>query len=249
VRLRRPFLRGFLAAVLLAAALAGGWLWVRDSSLARVTDVTVTGATTSDEPRIRSALEAAARDMTTLHVRRDALDSAVAAYPSVAGLRVKTDFPHALAIEVLEHRPVAALEIDGRRVPISGNGIVLTGVRADRDLPTIRRRDALPPGARVKDARTRTALAVAAAAPARLLERAQRLWWGRRGLTMDMQEGPPLVFGSHDAARAKWAAAARVLAEPSAAGATYLDLRAPGRVAAGGLGPVPQEQPASIPQP
>jgi cell division protein FtsQ len=249
VRLRRPFLRGFLAVVLLAAALAGGWLWVRDSSLARVTDVTVTGATTSDEPRIRSALENAARDMTTLHVRRDALDSAVSAYPSVAGLRVTTDFPHAMAIEVLEHRPVAALQIDGRRVPVSGSGIVLNGVRADRDLPTIRRREGLPPGARVEDSRTRTALAVAATAPAPLLARSQKLHWGSRGLTMDLQDGPPLIFGSNEDARAKWVAAARVLAEPTAAGATYLDLRTPGRVAAGGLGPIPQEEPASVPQP
>jgi cell division protein FtsQ len=35
-----------------------------------------------------------------------------------------------------------------------------------------------------------------------------------------------------------------VLAAPSAAGATYLDLRVPGRVAAGGLGPVPQPTPS-----
>jgi cell division protein FtsQ len=66
---------------------------------------------------------------------------------------------------------------------------------------------------------------------------------------VDLDGGPPLVFGTPEAARAKWAAAARVLAEPSAAGATYLDLRAPGRVGAGGVGPVPQEDPTEIPQP
>jgi cell division protein FtsQ len=58
-----------------------------------------------------------------------------------------------------------------------------------------------------------------------------------------MRAGPPLIFGSAAAARAKWAAAARVLADPSAAGATYLDLRIPGRVAAGGLAPVASETP------
>ena len=46
------------------------------------------------------------------------------------------------------------------------------------------------------------------------------------------------MFGTRDDAAVKWAAAARVLAEPDAAGATYLDLRVPGRVAAGGLGPI-----------
>jgi cell division protein FtsQ len=248
VRLRRHHLRGFFAVVLLAAALAGGWLWVRDSSLARVTEVTITGATTSEEGRIVAALEDAARDMTTLHVRHDALESAVAPYPSVAGLRVETDFPHGLAIEVLEHRPVAALDVDGRKVPVSGDGYVLTGVRADDDLPAIRRKT-VPPEARVDDSRTRSALTVAAAAPEALLERSERLWWGQKGLMLDLREGPPLVFGTPDDATAKWAAAARVLAEPSAAGATYLDLRAPGRVAAGGLGPVPQEETTELPQP
>ena len=80
-----------------------------------------------------------------------------------------------------------------------------------------------------------------------LLERSERLWWGPDGLTIDLRDGPPLLFGTRDDAVAKWAAAARVLAEPSAAGATYLDLRVPGRVAAGGLGPVPQETPPERP--
>jgi cell division protein FtsQ len=248
VNRRRRLLRALAALVVLAALLAGGWVWARDSALARVKEVTVTGATTSDEGRIRAALEDAARDMTTLHVREDVLRSAVAGYPSVAGLRVEADFPHALYIEVLEHRPVAALDVDGRRVPVSGSGVVLTGVRADRDLPSIRR-DTAPAGTRIHDARTRQALAVAAAAPERLLRRAERLWWGDEGLTVDLQDGPPLIFGTGDDARAKWAGAARVLAEPSAAGATYLDLRVPGRVAAGGVGPIPQEPPSDIPQP
>jgi cell division protein FtsQ len=248
VTLRRHFLRGFGAVLALAAILAGGWLWLRDSDLARVTQVHVTGATTSEEGRIRAALEDAAREMSTLHVRRDVLNDAVAAYPSVAGLRVSTDFPHGMAIEVLEHRPVAALETDGRRVPVSDGGLVLTGVRADRELPAIRQ-DVAPPSGRIHDARTRAAIAVAAAAPDALRRRTERLLWAARGLTADLRDGPPLVFGTRDDAAAKWAAAARVLAEPSAAGATYLDLRVPGRVAAGGLGPVPEQDPAEDLQP
>jgi cell division protein FtsQ len=186
--------------------------------------------------------------MTTLHVRRSVLDDAVAPYTSVAGLRIRTDFPHAMSIEVLEHRPVAALEIGGRRIPVSGGGLVLRGVQADQDLPSIRRPNT-PPDGRVTDARTRAALAVAAAAPQELLRRSERLWWGPRGLTVDLSDGPPLYFGTGDDPDLKWAGAARVLAEPSAAGATYLDLRVPGRVGAGGLGPVPQEDTAEDPQP
>jgi cell division protein FtsQ len=247
MRFRRSFLRGFAAVIVLAGIGVGGWLWLRDSSLVEVTAVRVTGATTSDEPRIRSALESAARDMTTLHVREEILREAVARFPSVAGLEVDTDFPHRISIQVLEHRPVAALEVDGRRTPVSGGGIVLTGVEADDHLPTIRR-DQLP-GPRVDDAKTRAALAVAAEAPRPLLARGERLLWGPEGLTMELRDGPPLVFGTRDDAVSKWAAAARVLAEPSAAGATYLDLRVPGRVAAGGLSPIPQEPASENPQP
>ncbi len=231
--------------VLVAGLLAGGWLWLRDSSLVAVTAVRITGATSSDEPRIRSALESAARDMTTLHVREEILHDVVDRFPSVKDLHVDTDFPHRITIEVLEHRPVAALEIDGRRTPVSGGGIVLTGVHADDDLPTIRT-DQLPQQA-ITDAKTQAALTVAAAAPAQLLERGERLWWGDEGLTIDLRDGPPLFFGNKQDAAAKWAAAARVLAEPDAAGATYLDLRVPGRVAAGGLGPIPQEPPPEAP--
>lgn len=231
--------RAFAVVIVLAGLLGGGWLWLRDSSLVAVTAVRVNGASSSDEARIRSALENAARDMTTLHVREDVLDDVVDRFPSVADLEVDTDFPHRMTIEVVEHRPVAALEVDGNRTPVSGGGIVLTGVHADEDLPDIRR-DRLPQQ-RVDDARTQAALEVAAAAPRPLLARGERLWWGDEGLTMDLRDGPPLVFGSEDDAASKWAAAARVLAEPSAAGATYLDLRVPGRVAAGGLAPVPQE--------
>jgi cell division protein FtsQ len=245
---RRAFVRGFAAVVVLAGLLVGGWMWFRDSSFARVTQVSVTGATTSEQDRVRAALESAARDMTTLHVRQNVLDDAVASYPSVAGLRVQSDFPHRLSIEVLEHRPVAALDVDGRRVPVSGGGIVLNGVRAPEDLPSIRH-GATPPDGRVSDQRTRDALAVAAAAPQALLARSERLTWGDHGLTLDLRDGPPLIFGTPEDAVDKWAAAARVLAEPDAAGATYLDLRVVGRVAAGGLGPVPQNTPDEDAQP
>jgi cell division protein FtsQ len=245
---RRAFVRGFALVVLLAVALGAGWMWFRDSGLARVTDVRVTGATTSEENAVRGALDNAAREMTTLHVRHDVLNEAVAPYTSVAGLRVRTDFPHEMSIEVLEHRPVAALEIDGRRIPVSGGGLVLRGVQADRELPSIRRPNT-PPDGRVTDVKTRAELAVAAAAPPELLGRSERISWGARGLTVELRDGPPLYFGAGDHPELKWRGAARVLAEPDAAGATYLDLRVPGRVAAGGLGPVPQTDPAEDPQP
>lgn len=243
----RRLLRPALALVVTLGLAAAGWSWLRDSSLVRVRDVDITGVSASDGARVQAALEAAARNMTTLHVREQALRDAVAPYSSVAGLRVRTDFPHRVAIEVLEQRPVAALALDDRRIPVTGSGLLLRGVTAERDLPSIRL-ERVPIGRRITDARALAALAVAGAAPAPLLGRTDRMWFGRAGLVLGMRDGPELLFGSDADARLKWAAAARVLAEPSAAGATYLDLRIPGRVAAGGLAPVPIETPEPDPQ-
>jgi cell division protein FtsQ len=236
---RRRLLRLAVALTLLAALVAGGWLWLRDSSLVRVTHVRIDGVTSSDGDRVRSALDVAARSMTTLHLEQRTLEQAVASFPSVAGVRASTSFPHRITIQVDERQPVAALVGDGGgRVPVAGNGIVLNGVVADRDLPALRLAHPVV-GARVTERRALGALQIAAAAPQALLHAADQLTVDSRGVVVDLRNGPPLLFGDGSDAAAKWDAAARVLAEPSAAGATYLDLRVPGRVAAGGLAPVP----------
>lgn len=250
-RLRLPRVpgRALLALVLAVGLLAGGWLWLRDAPLVKVDEVSIVGVSSSDEGRIRATLTDEARQMTTLHVRDDVLRRSVEQFPSVAALRTKADFPHGLTIEVVEHEPVAVLE---GNVPVTGGGHLLRGLRT-QDLPSIAVK-ADPGGDRVTDARTLGALAIAAAAPPELRERSERIFSGPRGLEVVLSEGPRLIFGGRADARAKWAAAARVLAEPSAQGALYLDLRIRGRVAAGGVGPVdPDEEAAedgsSNPQP
>lgn len=230
-------------AVVLALA-GGGWLWLRDSSLVQVRDVQITGATASDGKRVRAAIETAARQMTTLRVREDVLREAVAPYTSVDDLRVERDFPHGLRVQVIERRPVAALAPSrgGRRVPVTRDGVLLYGVDAERGLPSLKlRRGAV--GAKLADRRALRALKVAAAAPEPLLRRSAEVSYGSRGVVVTLRNGPELVFGQAEDVDAKWRAAARVLAETSARGATYLDLRIPGRVAAGGLAPiVPDDQ-------
>jgi cell division protein FtsQ len=236
----RPRLRLLIAIVVLAGLLGGGYLLLRDSGLVRVEEVRVTGVSSSAEPRIDAALDAAARGMTTLHVREGALRRAVAGFPSVAGLRVQTHVPHGLTIEVVERRPVAVLVAGDQRLAVSGDGRLLRDVQDTIGLPTIGQ-GALPSGTHVTAARTRAALAVAAAAPQALRRRAERMSYAARGLTVELVDGPPLIFGDASQAAAKWLGAARVLADPTSAGATYLDLREPGRVSAGGLGPVTSE--------
>ena len=231
---------------LAAVGLLLGFLWFRDSRFVAVERVTVTGSGSSERDRVIASLEAAAAGMTTLHVDEDALRDAVGPYASVADLRVRRDFPHALRIEVIEHRAVAVVEMGGTEVPATGGGLLLQGVRAD-DLPIVRVEEP-PRDGRIQERRVLGALRVAAAAPPALGARSERLFFGEGGIRLDLAGGPDLVFGDAEGAAEKWQAAARVLAEDSSAGATYLDLRVAGLVAAGGVGPVePEPEPTPAP--
>ena len=194
-----------LAAALLL--LAGGYqVWLRDSSLVAVDRVTVTGLSTSDAERVRVALSAAGRSMTTLHVDQEALERAVAGFPVVRDLEVTTDFPHGLRIDVIEHVPAAIAVGDGGRVAVAGDGTA------------------------------RASAAIAGAAPAALRRRIEGVGEdGDLGQVAQLRDGPELIFGDATRVRAKWAAAARVLADLEASGASYIDVRVAGRPAVGGL--------------
>ena len=242
-RLRRPPLRALAGALLVVAALAAGWSWVRDSSLVAVERVVVVGASGPEAARVRAALERAARDMTTLHVREDQLRSAVAPFTIVRGLDVEPDAPHTLRIVVRQHVPVAAVQGAGRRFAVAADGTVLRSTRVD-GLPRVVSRSAA--GERL-DARTARAVALLAAAPAALRAKVRRLWIADRGWTASLRHGPLVVFGRAERAGAKWLAAARVLADRSSAGATYVDVRLPERPAAGGLVDPAQQAVADAP--
>ena len=60
--------------------------------------------------------------MSTLHLDEGALRDAVRPFSSVADLRIRPDFPHALRIEVIEHRPVALVQLGASRCRRRGAG-------------------------------------------------------------------------------------------------------------------------------
>jgi cell division protein FtsQ len=197
---------------------------------------------------VRGALREAALKMTTLNLREDALHAAVDRYSSVADLRVTPDFPRKLTIEVVERHPVATVELGGSRVPVGAGGMLMRGVRPQGPLPTLAV-ERIGPDGRVADRRALGTIAVLAAAPAELRPRVTRARSTPRGLVLDLRNGPQLIFGGASQPRAKWAAAVRVLADHTSAGAVYLDLRLPERVAAGGVGPLDNPQPTPEPTP
>lgn len=229
--------RWLLASAALAAVLAAGYVgWLRDSSLVAVEEVEVSGLTAPSAERIEQALTAAARDMTTLHVRPQELERAVAGFPVVQAIHVRADFPHGLHVRVVEHRPVAVLESGGQRVPVAGDGTLLPDVEVRGALPGITATGATS-GGRLSNPTALALAAVAGAAPSQLLARVERIALAAgRGIVVELHQGPELVFGDGARPRAKWVAAGAVLAQESSQGASYLDLRIPERPAAGGLG-------------
>ncbi len=237
LRMPGPRLRLWLVIVaLLCLALAAGYrFWLRDSSLVAVDDVTVSGLTTKDAERVRTALTSAGHTMTTLNVDREVLEQAVAHYPVVRGLEVSADFPHGLRIRVLEHHPAALVELGGDEVPVAGDGTILRGMPVEGRLPVIDTEIASR-GERLTSSAALHAARVAGAAPAPLRARIEAITARNEdGVVVELHEGPELIFGDGRRAEAKWIAATRVLADPEAEGATYIDVRLPGRPAAGGL--------------
>jgi cell division protein FtsQ len=224
--------RRVLAVLAVCAALAGGYqFWLRDSPLVGVEDVKVTGLTTKDAARVRAALVSEAHTMTTLHVQQSELEHAIAAYPVVRALQVQADFPHRLEIHVVEHRPAAM--VGG--LPVAGDGTILRGLPVEGRLPAIETSGNLD-GDRLSEPAALHAARVAGGAPAALRGRLERIEVrAEQGIVVEVRDGPELIFGDARRVHAKWIAAVRVLADPAAAGASYIDVRLPGRPAAGGL--------------
>src|SRR4051794_35137290 len=219
----RRILRLGLGLVLVLALAATGWMWLRDSSLVAVRDVRITGVSASDGEQVRAALQSAALEMTTLHVRPEALEEATANLSSVGSLKVSKDFPHGLDVEVIERRPVAALAPEGEpRVPVTGDGVVMRGVTAERDLPNLAV-DGAAVGPKLTDRRALRALTIAGAAPDELLRRSSELVVGKQGVVVKLENGPELVVGTDVDARAKWVAAAPGPGGSPAPRGTYLD--------------------------
>jgi len=222
-----------IAGLVAAALLAGGaYFWLRDSSLVAVQRVQVRGASGPDAARIRTALIAAARNMTTLDVNMGQLRTAVEPYPDVKSLDVSTQFPHGMRIRVIEQLPVAVVLEAGRRIPVAGDGTLLHGVTPTSSLPVIALR--VPPGGPKLTGYALSEVRLLAAAPYQLLPKIGGVSDGSpTGLVAQLHDGPSIYFGGGDRLRAKWSAAAAVLASSGSAGAVYIDVSDPNRPAAG----------------
>jgi cell division protein FtsQ len=233
---RGAIVKRLCIALVALALLAGGWLLLRSSPLVSIEHVRITGVQGLDAGPIDAALRGAARGMSTLNVNVGALRAAVASFPVVRDLSVRTSFPHGLRIHVVEQPPVAVLTIGAAHTAVAADGVVLGPGLLSSSLPTVTLAGALLPraGSHVQNTTVRAELSLLGAAPRALLGWVARVFLSsREGLTMTMRNGLAIYFGDATRPHAKWLSAVRVLADPSSAGATYVDVRAPERPAAG----------------
>jgi cell division protein FtsQ len=229
--------RRVLALTVVAAALFALYMLVlRDIGLVAVDRVQVTGLTGSDAARASAALEQAAKRSTTLHVDHGALLAARERFPSIRAIRVQTDFPHGMHVTVIEQRPAAMLVMGSRRIPVAGDGSILSALPVTDPLPVVKVAPGAIPSKRLTPSGTLEAVRVVGGAPALLTPRLSKVARdAKKGWIVQVTDGPQLIFGSATRLADKWAAAVRVLADRDAAGADYIDVRIPDRPAAGGL--------------
>jgi len=226
-----------LAALVAIPLLAGGWLLLRKSSFTAVEHVKVSGVHGPQARAIEAALDEAAGHMSTLGVNAAALQAAVASYPVVRAVHAVPSFPHGLRIEVTEQLPVAALTIGGQRTAVAADGVVLGPGLITGSLPALSDPQGPVPavGGHVQGQTLLAELAILGAEPRQLMRFDARVYSSPKGdgLTVAMRNGLLVYFGDATRPHAKWLSLARVLADESSAGATYIDVRVPERPAAG----------------
>jgi len=227
--------RRIAALLALAALLAAGYmLWFRDSSLVAVKEVRIEGVSSASDPDVAEDLQRAAAGMTTLHVDLDELAAAVSEYPTVKSLSASPGFPNSLTITVEERLPVALA--GDSETPVAADGILLPGVEVERHrLPTIDA--AAGDDAQALDDTGRAQAAVLGATPEALAAVVESASYTADGVGVELSGGISLLFGDASRAAAKWAAAARILADPGLNALDYIDVRVPDRPAVGGAIP------------
>lgn len=227
--IRRRILLGAVALLVLWATYT---LWIRNLPWFAIDDVTITGATTN-ERQIKQAVEQAAQDMTTLHLKDDELRAAVAQFPTVSSMGASTSFPHTLHVTITERLPVAFIKVGTQRTPVSADGYLLRGASFNpKDLPRIE--GVASHGARLQgDAAAQAAILGATPTPIR--DRVTSSSWDDQqgGVVLSLDGGPDLRFGDGSRARDKWTAAMAVLSSPEHGSPSYLDVSVPDRPVSG----------------
>ncbi|MDX6587430.1 MAG: cell division protein FtsQ [Solirubrobacterales bacterium] len=227
----------FVVGTITLGLAAAYWFWFRDSSFVAVEKVTVDGIEGPETAAVTAALSRTAETMTTLNVDDKQLAAAVSRFPTVVAIETDPNFPHGLTIHVTDRPPVMTASDGGPAVAVAADGTLLNGVdTAEAGLPAVQV-DSLPVKGKLEGEPLALAqVAGAAPGPLRPLIDALVVNEGE-GIQVTLEGGIPVKFGDSDAAEAKWAAVAAILANPKVKTLTHLDVRVPERPSVGGAAP------------
>jgi cell division protein FtsQ len=217
-----------------AALFALYMFWFRGSGFVRVKHVTVTGISIRDGARLSTALTNAAVGTSVLDVPIDKLETVASPWKSVRKIQASAQSFHDLKLQVVEYNPVAvAVGPNHRPVALTINGELLEGFPIDRPLPAFLVAEPVA-GSELNSPDGKSLLDVYRAAPSELVGRiTQMRSTVKDGVVASVAGSGDVVFGDPGQSQQKWASAARVLADPAASGASYVDVRLPDRPAAG----------------
>jgi cell division protein FtsQ len=145
-------------------------VWVAQLPAFRVQDIDVTGAERSDVAGL-VARSGVALGKPLVLVWAPTVEAAIAEDPWVVEVSVSPRFPHTLAIDVVERRPVVTIYADGRAAVVANDGIVVSHT-ADATLATAHLTGVAPGrvGDESPDRRVGEIAAFVAALPPRLAE-------------------------------------------------------------------------------
>ena len=235
-RLRPPRPRPLSVAVLTVLLCGCGWLgwtWYRSSNFVHVRTVRITGLAGPDVGKIQAALTDAALRMTTLDLNVAKLEASVARFRFVQGLAVSSSGSHVVTIHVAEQVPVAVAEFGSESRVVAADGRLVGGAVPGVRLPRLPLAQA-PTGPSVSAPGARSAVAVLAAAPYKLISHiANATWSAQHGVIVQLRNGPQLYFGAAVELAKKWRSAIAVLQNKYSVGASYIVLTDPVHPAAG----------------
>ena len=240
-----------MSILLLLAAVglyAGYQYWLRDSSLVEIRDLQVNGVTTDSEEgrQIKSAVEVAAGEMTTLHLRPELLDEELARFPRVRSASIEASFPHEATVDVDQRTDGSVFDIGSDELLIATDGTVLGSAgEGTEDLPKIGVGD--PPVGERLEGRAMVQALVLGAVPTELRSYVIESDFKKDGVEVTLSNGLVLLFGDASKADQKWRAAASVIADPDLYDASYVDLSIPRRPAVRGSEPL-ETEPEAVPE-
>ncbi|MEX0620916.1 MAG: cell division protein FtsQ/DivIB [Solirubrobacterales bacterium] len=234
-RRRRRLTFALTGLLILSVSLLGlFWFVLRDLNVVEIRDLEIRGLETGsvEGRQVADAIELAAGEMTTLHMKQEILDEEMSRFPRVQSATITADFPNGATVIVKQREDGSVFGEDEKALLIASDGTVL-GSPGDQveSLPLIG--DGEPPErGRLKGIALDQAI-ILGAAPTELKTYIERSDRTGNGVQVTLSNGLVLLFGAPAKSSEKWRAAATVIADPELSDIGYVDLTVPMRPAVG----------------